>query len=248
MVKFHAFQHGFRRPREDADNGRSVIVVDMWRETVYPPRSLGIFTSGWQPGWAVPSSSPGPADPWPWPDLALWCAGEAETEAEARGHNPDPTASEVRVDQVKNVNGGVGSGELELAEPRRGHKSSSSCLHELVLIGRGYKSVKGEAPRLGREPLAMPIERPMMLDGGDGQSRLLPKASRLDWRPRRNWLAPVHFLTSAIAPSSPFPVKSLATWSCRSGLSASNVAEDGIGEPEEEQPEEEAKEEEEGRA
>ena len=160
-------------------------------------------------------------------------------------HDPDPPASEVRVDQVENVNGGVGSGELELAEPRRDHEStSSSRLHELVLIGRGDKSVKGEAPRVGRELLPMPMERSTMLDGGDGQSKLLPKASRLDWRPRRNWLAPVRFLTSAIAPSSPFPVKSLATCSCRSGSSASNAAGDGMGEPEEEQPEEEEAEEE----
>ena len=160
-------------------------------------------------------------------------------------HDPDPLASE---DQIKNANGGVGSGELELAEPRRDHKSSSSLLHELVLIGRGDKSVKGEAPRLDRELLPMPMERSTMLDGGDWQSKLLPKASRLDWRPRRNWLAPVRFLTSAIVPSSPFPVKSLATWSCRSGSSASNVVRDGFGEPGEEQPEEEAQEEDEDRA
>lgn len=138
------------------------------------------------------------------------------------------------MDQFEIVNdGGVGSGELELAElaePRRDHESSSSRLLALV---------KGEeAPRLGRELLPT-MERSTMVEGGDGQSKLLPKASRLDWRPRRNWLAPVRFLTSAMAPSSPFPVKSLATWSCRSASSASNVAGDGMGEPDGEPPEDE---------
>ena len=143
------------------------------------------------------------------------------------------------MDQVENVNGGgVGSGEW--AEPR--DHESLLLLFMLMLMGRGDMNVKGEAPRLGRE-LLLPMERSTMLQGGDDQSKLLPKASRLDWRPRRNWLAPVRFLTSAMAPSRPFPVKSLATWSCRSGSSAStNAARDGIGEPDGEEPEEEPEE------
>ena len=66
-----------------------------------------------------------------------------------------------------------------MAEPRRDHGSSSS---------RVPRKVKGEAPRLGREPVLLPplllvlvpMERSTMLEGGDWQSKLLPKASRLD--------------------------------------------------------------------
>lgn len=71
------------------------------------------------------------------------------------------------------MNGGVGSGEA--AEPRRDQESTASRL--LMGRGRGDMKVKGEALRVGRD---VPMERSTMLEGGDWQSKLLPKASRLD--------------------------------------------------------------------
>jgi hypothetical protein len=75
--------------------------------------------------------------------------------------------------------GGVGSGSGEdMGElRRRDHVSSWSRL----LLGRGEIKVKGEGPGLGPKPgRELVMERSTMLEGGDGQSRLVPKASRLD--------------------------------------------------------------------